>query len=427
MQKPPGVTSTERLSHRFSCRIAPGKISQLEHLNYIIPEASWQGAYFLYLFLGGMIMAKAKYTRGSDGYWRTKAWDGTYNSDGTKHRINLKSAKSSADLERQVNTLKRDVENGRTIKTTDITFCEYAHIWLQTYKAVRSGNTRRMYSNIINKHLSTLEGVKLRDIRKMHFQLVINSALDHPRTCQQIKITFRQVIKAAIADRYLPDGALRNICEDIELPKYRAKEKRPLSDLERMAVRKADFSPMERAFIYIIYGCGLRRSEALALRRIDIDLQASELAVSQALEFEGNNPSTKPPKSDNGYRRVPMPPFLTNHLKDYLPTVKGDYLFHSRYGRMMTLSGYRRMWERILLKMNLAAGGTENLWVIHGLTAHIFRHNYCTELCYQVPAISTKKIAQLLGDDEKMVLEVYSHVVEKKENTEEVITKAIAL
>ena len=73
------------------------------------------------------------------------------------------------------------------------------------------------------------------------------------------------------------------------------------------------------------------------------------------------------------------------------------------------------------------SGRTENLWVIHGLTAHIFRHNYCTELCYQVPAISTKKIAQLLGDDEKMVLEVYSHVVEKKENTEEVITKAIAL
>ncbi len=51
-------------------------------------------------------MAKAKYTRGSDGYWRTKAWDGTYNPDGTKHRINLKSAKSSADLERQVNALK---------------------------------------------------------------------------------------------------------------------------------------------------------------------------------------------------------------------------------------------------------------------------------------------------------------------------------
>ena len=51
-------------------------------------------------------MAKAKYKRGTDGYYRTKAWDGTFNADGTKHRINLKSDKSSRDLENQVNELK---------------------------------------------------------------------------------------------------------------------------------------------------------------------------------------------------------------------------------------------------------------------------------------------------------------------------------
>lgn len=93
----------------------------------------------------------------------------------------------------------------------------------------------------------------------------------------------------------------------------------------------------------------------------------------------------------------------------------------------MTKSSYRRMWERILSKMNAAAGGTEHLMVIHGLTAHIFRHNYCTELCYQIPNISTKKIAQLLGDTEKMVIEVYSHIVEEKENVKEVIEQTIAL
>lgn len=57
-------------------------------------------------------MAKAKYKRGNDGYFRTKTWDGTYNPDGTKHRIHLKSAKSSADLERQVNELKHKIKEG---------------------------------------------------------------------------------------------------------------------------------------------------------------------------------------------------------------------------------------------------------------------------------------------------------------------------
>ena len=58
---------------------------------------------------------------------------------------------------------------------------------------------------------------------------------------------------------------------------------------------------------------------------------------------------------------------------------------------------------------------------IQKLTAHTFRHNYCTELCYQIPTISTKEIARLLGDNEKMVIDVYSHLVEGKENTSEAL------
>ena len=85
------------------------------------------------------------------------------------------------------------------------------------------------------------------------------------------------------------------------------------------------------------------------------------------------------------------------------------------------------MWVSILHKMNLAVGGTESLQIINGLTAHIFRHNYCSELCYQIPAISTKKIAQLLGDTEKMVIEVYSHILEEKEDAQTVVETAIAL
>ena len=151
------------------------------------------------------------------------------------------------------------------------------------------------------------------------------------------------------------------------------------------------------------------------------------MTVRQAFEFDGNNPRVKGTKSCNGQRSVPMPPFLVSHLRQYLADLPGDYLMHTRDGGMMTKSSYRRMWESILIKMNAAAGGTKHLMVIHGLTAHIFRHNYCTELCYQIPNISTKKIAQLLGDTEKMVIEVYSHIVEEKENVKEVVGQAIAL
>lgn len=91
----------------------------------------------------------------------------------------------------------------------------------------------------------------------------------------------------------------------------------------------------------------------------------------------------------------------------------------------MTASAYNKMWSNIISKMNVAAGGSNKIKIINGLTAHIFRHNYCANLCYQMPNISIKRIAQLLGDSEKMVLEVYNHVLEQKENVQEVVKNAI--
>lgn len=372
-------------------------------------------------------MAVKKYSKCADGYYRAKVWDGTYDEHGKKNRINLFSKKSSADLERKVNALKQSIAEGKRIQTTEMTFLAYADEWLETYKAVRCNNTKKMYRNIIDNHLSALDGVKLQDLRRVHFQMVINSALEKPRTCQQIKLTFKQIVNAAMKDRLLPANALQIICEDIELPKYKATEKRPLSEAEKKAIKTADFSPMERTFVYIIYGCGLRRAEVLALRPMDIDLKRAELTVKQAVEFNGNNPSLKAPKTENSRRTVPMPGFLVDHLKEYLPELHSAFLMHTRDGSMMTKSAYRRMWENILRKMNTAAGGTDSIHVIYGLTAHIFRHNYCSELCYQIPAISTKKIAQLLGDTEKMVIDVYSHIMEEKEDAQSVIETAIAL
>ena len=50
-QKPPGVTSTERIFIDFLLPDAPERYNQPEQLNYIIFQASRQGVYFLYLFL----------------------------------------------------------------------------------------------------------------------------------------------------------------------------------------------------------------------------------------------------------------------------------------------------------------------------------------------------------------------------------------
>jgi len=88
------------------------------------------------------------------------------------------------------------------------------------------------------------------------------------------------------------------------------------------------------------------------------------------------NPYIKGTKSVNGNRIVPIPPFLNEFISEYIKTLPGTNLFYSANNKYMTASAYNKMWSNIVSKMNVAAGGSNNIKIITGLTAHIFRHNY---------------------------------------------------
>ena len=376
-------------------------------------------------------MAKAKYTYDEKRKeWSTKAWDGTFNDDGTKHRVKIYSKKSSKDLEDKVNTFKNEVAERGNTRFSSMTFGEYAQHWLVNSKGTKEKNTRAMYRNVITVHLQPISSVPMSQIQHSHFLQVINLASDKPRTCEQIYITFKQIIKTAVQDHILPRGDIELITSNISLPKKIKREKRPLTALERDAIKTADFTPKQRLFVSILYSCGLRREELLALKRSDFDFNGNLISIDKVIIFDGNNPEIKPSaKSDRGFRKVPYP---SMHQYEELIMESDGFLFGNG-DKPLTKSGYDNLWRSILLKINDAAGGkskydpekkktliTEN--AVPGLTAHIFRHNYCSELCYKVPQISIKKIAQLMGDTEKVVLDVYNHIIEENEDAEAVVS-----
>lgn len=367
-------------------------------------------------------MASAKYKKGKDGYFSAKVWDGTYNEDGTKHRKNLRSKKSSKDLENIVNEFQQEVEQRKHIKKSEITFLDYARMWLKTEKSQSSHNTKAMYKNIIEKHFSVLEGVKLQDVERIHVNLLLDNADSKKRTQQQILMTFKQVIKLAVHDHLFPSNIADDIFENMQKIKYMAGEKRPLTSYEKEALFKADFDGMDKVFVYIIFGCGLRREEALALTIFDINTKRREVTINKAHEFVDGKPRQKEPKTKNGYRTVPIPSSVFPSIDTYVNKRKAagkTYLFVMRNGQPVTKSSYDKMWARILREMQVVTKDQ-----ITGLTAHIFRHNFCTNLCYQIPKISIKKIAQLMGDTEKVVLDVYNHMILDKEDAVNAIDEA---
>lgn len=381
-------------------------------------------------------MAKAKYTYNKTRKeWNTKIWDGTYTEDGRKHRLTIVSKKSSKDLEDKVAAFKLSVSDRQNVRFTSMTFGEYAEHWLSTAKATAAKNTVIMYRNVIDVHLHFLHFIPLTEIQHSHFVQAISFAKTKPRTCEQIYITFRQIMRYAAQDRLITPNDLELIIENVSLPEKPEHEKRPLTPIEKEAIKTAAFSPREKLFISILYSCGFRREEIMALTPSDFDFAAKTISINKVVIYDGNTPEIKPsPKSKRGLRKVPYPSMA--EFRDQILSSK-VYLFGVD-GRLMTKSGYDGFWQRILNKINLAAGGQNQYFkskkktlivdnAVPGLTAHIFRHNYCTELCYQVPKISIKKIAYLMGDTEKMVLSVYNHISEERENAEAVISDVFQL
>ena len=382
-----------------------------------------------------------RYTKSKDGYYRTSVWDGTY-KNGKKHYKQF-AAKTNDALNKMVNNYKIALKTGDAVATTDTSVYEYAKLWKSLKKDNKAAATKDMYDNLINKHIKNLD-MPISDLNHSTIQWFLNNYNDRPRTNQQLVMCLKQIIRMAIKDRLLPRDAISTLFEDISTPKYKSAEKRPLTDAEKAAIKDAEFTDREKAFIYTLYATGMRKEEALALTIFDLDFNKSEIRINKTCVFVNSGTVLQQfTKSDNGYRSIPMPDYLKDLLQEYVKTLSGSNLFTKLDGTTITKNSYRRMMESIRNKMKNAYitdckkkndNFKENLinWDIIGfedLTAHIFRHNYCTMLCYEVLKgnISTKRIAALLGDTEAMVLKVYSHIVEEKEKPVDAIQSAVAL
>lgn len=336
-------------------------------------------------------------------------------SSGKRLRKNI-TANTRAELKRKEAEFRASLALGDILVTENTTFDKYAQAWLTTSKDIRSAATKAMYENCLTKHLSALDGIAMNKIKPTMLQLIINERKDHPRTCQIIRTTLQQIFRAAIRD----DIIKKDPTEGLEIPQFKAEEKRPLTEFEKKRIFNLELRDRDKLFLYIGYGCGLRREEILALSRNDIDFRQGVIHVNKAVAIVNNLPILKETKSAAGVRDVPMPAFLAKFCRQYLKEHEELLLFPNEKGNYYGSATYNRMWARIIAELYKDLTPKQQRQEPQDLTAHILRHNYCTELCYA--GISVKEVARLMGHSNyKMIMEVYSHIDGQKEATKDKI------
>ena len=115
-----------------------------------------------------------------------------------------------------------------------------------------------------------------------------------------------------------------------------------LTDREKSAIKKADFSPREKAFVYLIFYFGLRREEALAIMPNDFDFKKNTLKVNKAVIFDGNNGKIEMTKNKTSDRTLPIPAESIGFFKNYISKLNTVYLVTKLNGELMTQSSYTK-------------------------------------------------------------------------------------
>ena len=323
-----------------------------------------------------------------------------FRADGSRIRKHFYGS-SAAELEQNIR--KYFIQASKTKNPSAISFGAYAKKWFEIYKANKSAATREMYTNALKK-MEPIASMELRKITKTDCQQIVNQYAGR-RTAEVLKMALKQIFNTAIDDGIISSNPARNL----ELLKRRPEEKRAFTEREKEMIREADLPPMERMFVNILLTFGLRPGEALALHRSDLDLRKGVLHVTKAVEFDGNTPRLKGTKTEV-CRDIPIPDQLLTYILTYIENNKNILLFHKQDGTLMTKTSYYKFSQRILKAIG-----------IPNITMYYFRHNRATELYYlcQRGIISTKKAAALMGHSELIFLKTYSHLLEEKENTEE--------
>ena len=343
-------------------------------------------------------MARKKYKRRTDGRYQRDVK--IYDQNGIEIKVRV-YGRTLDEIDAKIEKVKEDNKRG-LYKEPDITVFRYTERWLEIISGKCAENTYKSYEYSVKHIREKLGALQLRRLNKQDIQTAVDSFKDHPRTAQVFRMTLNRICESAINDLIIA----RNPCRGVLLPPYKAKEKRALTDIEIKAIEAADLDAEERLFISLLYYCGLRRGEALALGRGDIDLERGILTVNHSLAFDVNKGQLKEPKTKTSRRAIPIPA----ELREQLAVYDYDFYLFTRRGDLFTLSAFTKMWKRIIEKLN-AAAGSGSIKRVQGLTPHIFRHNYASLLYKQ--GVDVKTAQKLLGHSTIAVtMDIYTHLEE---------------
>jgi integrase len=205
---------------------------------------------------------------------------------------------------------------------------------------------------------------------------------------------------------------VENPAASVVLPKGRKQQnRRAITPKERHYILKTCETHRAGLFYLIMLYCGLRPGEVAALQWRNVDLKSRVLTVDSAVKPDG---SIGQPKSDSGFRRVPIPEALADVLEERSGT-PFEFVCTNASGGRLTKSSMKQQWASFRRQLNIEMGCRTYKGalvppypVAEDLVPYCLRHTYCTDL--QAAGVPINVARELMGhSDISITSKIYTH------------------
>ena len=274
-------------------------------------------------------------------------------------------------------------------------FADVAAEWWETKQKTLSPNSLRNYSPAVERAITAFGTSRIRQITPADIEACISDfGLTHAAktTATQLNI-INQILRYARMHGYTSTVAT----DIVQIPRGLKRTPRLLPSESDVAAVKAHLDyPIMGLFAYVLLYSGLRRGEALALQYRDIDKVNKKIHVQKSLCAYRNEPIIKTPKTEAGYRDVPLVDALIAAIPDGKPN---DYLF-LRDGHLITDADFDTLWGWYRKEAGITA------------TPHQLRHQFAT-LLYDA-GIDKFEAARYMGHTTAQMTEIYTHITKSR-------------
>jgi len=313
------------------------------------------------------------------GYWHEKGKNG-------------KKGKRHAIYDRDPERLYEKIQEKESGAAPPLSLEAAADAWEKKHAERIGAKTAETYNAPLRRIKDQFRGMTAEEVSAQDIQAFL-SVLGKKGFSRRSVQMHRDILNMIYNDAIVTSGLRFNPCTAVAIPRNLPTKKRELPPDPAISAVKASAGKPFALFALICLYTGLRRGEALALEYEDIDRKAGVIHVTKAVEYIGNNPHIKQPKTAAGIRDVP----LLDPLAAALPDKKSGLLFPREDGKPLTKTQYRKRWIKYCESIGFE------------ITAHQLRHGYATIL-YEA-GIQDKDAQELLGHSSIAVTrDVYTHI-----------------